>query len=40
MQDKITTHGITFDEVLLQPRYSEIVPSDTAVSTKLTRRIN
>ena len=40
MQDKITTHGITFDDVLLQPRYSEIVPSDTDVTTKLTRRIN
>ncbi|MGL6195023.1 MAG: IMP dehydrogenase [Thermoguttaceae bacterium] len=31
--------GITFDDVLLEPRYSEIVPSEVDVSTFLTRRI-
>ena len=31
--------GITFDDVLLEPRYSEVVPSQVDVSTKLTRRI-
>ena len=37
--DKIATLGLTFDDVLLQPRYSEIVPSEVDVSTKLTSRI-
>jgi IMP dehydrogenase len=31
--------GITFDDVLLLPRYSEAVPSDVDVSTRLTERI-
>ena len=31
--------GITFDDVLLEPRYSEIVPAEVDVSTQLTRRI-
>ncbi len=39
LSEKITTTGITFDDVLLQPRYSEIVPSQADVSTLLTRRI-
>ena len=39
VQDKITFSGITFDDVLLQPRYSEVVPSEVDVSTRLTHRI-
>ena len=31
--------AITFDDVLLEPRYSEVVPSEVDVSTRLTRRI-
>ena len=31
--------GITFDDVLLEPRYSEIIPAQVDVSTLLTRRI-
>ncbi len=31
--------GLTFDDVLLEPRYSEVVPVDVDVSTDLTRRI-
>ena len=31
--------GITFDDVLLEPRYSEVVPSQVDVGTNLTRRI-
>lgn len=31
--------GLTFDDVLLEPRYSEIVPADCDVSTQLTKRI-
>ena len=37
--DKIAYTGITFDDVLLQPRYSDVVPSEVAVSTQLTKRI-
>ncbi len=32
-------HGLTFDDVLLEPRYSEVVPSEVDVSTQLTARI-
>ncbi len=31
--------GITFDDVLLVPAYSEIVPKDITVKTKLTKDI-
>ncbi|MGI9456114.1 MAG: IMP dehydrogenase, partial [Aeoliella sp.] len=37
--EKIATLGLTFDDVLLQPRYSEVVPSEVDVSTRLTSRI-
>ncbi len=40
MNPKIREHqGLTFDDVLLEPRYSEVVPADCDVSTQLTRRI-
>ena len=39
MQDKIRHTAITFDDVLLEPRYSEVVPSEVDVSTQLTKRI-
>ena len=39
MEDKIRLTGITFDDVLLEPAYSEIVPSDADVRTKLTNNI-
>ena len=32
-------YAITFDDVLLEPRYSEVVPADVDVRTRLTRRI-
>jgi len=31
--------GITFDDVLLEPQYSEVVPANVDVSTTLTKRI-
>jgi IMP dehydrogenase len=41
MQDKICQYqGLTFDDVLLEPRYSEVVPSEVDVSTRLTKRIS
>src|SRR5687768_15936090 len=39
MKDKIALSGITFDDVLLLPGYSEVVPSEVQVRTQLTRRI-
>jgi IMP dehydrogenase len=39
MYDKIRGMTITFDDVLLEPRYSEVVPSEVDVSTRLTDRI-
>ena len=39
MDEMIAGTGITFDDVLLAPRYSDVVPSDVDVSTHLTRRI-
>lgn len=37
--EKIVQTAITFDDVLLVPRYSEVVPADVDVSTNLTRNI-
>ncbi len=39
MEDRIAYRGVTFDDVLLEPAYSELVPGDTDVSTQLTRNI-
>jgi IMP dehydrogenase len=36
---KIAYQGITFDDVLLEPRYSDVVPADVNTSTQLTKRI-
>ncbi len=40
MDKRIITHGITFDDVLLVPRYSEVVPAEADVTTKFTRGIS
>ena len=32
--------SLTFDDVLLLPRYSEVLPSETDVSLSLTTKIN
>jgi IMP dehydrogenase len=39
MQDRIAYQGITFDDVLLEPGYSEVVPREVDVKTWLTRTI-
>src|SRR4051794_12127367 len=39
MQDRIAYTGITFDDVLLEPGYSDVVPRDTDVRTQLTRNV-
>jgi IMP dehydrogenase len=39
MQERIAYQGITFDDVLLEPGYSDLVPSEVDVRTQLTRGI-
>src|ERR1051326_9097908 len=39
MQQRIAYQGITFDDVLLEPGYSEVVPRDVDVRTQLTTKI-
>jgi IMP dehydrogenase len=39
MQDRIAYQGITFDDVLLEPGFSDVVPRDVDVRTCLTRHI-
>jgi IMP dehydrogenase len=39
MQERIAYHGITFDDVLLEPGFAEILPRDVEVRTRLTARI-
>jgi len=38
--EKIIAEGLTFDDVLLVPSYSELLPSDVSVQTRLTKRIS
>ena len=37
--DIFSEQGITFDDILLEPQYSEVVPSQANVCTNLTKRI-
>ncbi len=37
--EKISTEGLTFDDVLLRPAYSQILPKDVDISTSLTQKI-
>jgi IMP dehydrogenase len=39
MSERLLGDGITFDDVLLVPAYSEVVPRDVDTSTQLTRAI-
>ena len=39
MQDRIAYQGITFDDVLMEPGYSDVLPRDVDVRTQLTRNI-
>ena len=32
--------SLTFDDVLLLPRYSDVLPSETNISLKLTKKIS
>jgi IMP dehydrogenase len=39
MADRFLGEGLTFDDVLLVPAYSEVHPRDTSIHTRLTARI-
>lgn len=39
MQDRIAYKGLTFDDVLLEPGYSELLPGEVQVASRLTRRV-
>jgi IMP dehydrogenase len=39
MHDRIACQGITFDDVLLEPAYSDVIPAEVDVRTQLTRAI-
>src|SRR5258707_12807180 len=39
MHERLAYQGITFDDVLLEPGYSDVVPSEVDVRTQLTRSI-
>lgn len=36
---KIAYQGLTFDDVLVLPRYSEVLPRDTSTKTRLTKKL-
>ena len=37
--DKIVMDGLTFDDLLLVPAYSEVLPKDVSLKTKFSRNI-
>ncbi len=39
MPDRIAYQGITFDDILLEPAFSDVVPREVDVRTQLTRNI-
>lgn len=39
MEDRIAYRGITFDDVLLEPSFSEVMPNEVDTQTQLTRNI-
>lgn len=40
ISDKFALKGLTFDDVLLIPAHSEVLPRDVSIKTKLTREIS
>ena len=38
-EDKVRTEGLTFDDVLLVPSYSEVMPREVSLNTRLSRNI-
>ncbi len=39
LNGKVVYQGLTFDDVLLIPQRSEVLPKDVSLKTKLTREI-
>lgn len=39
LKDKIVTEGLTFDDVLLVPAYSEVLPREVDITTRFSRNI-
>jgi IMP dehydrogenase len=39
MPDKFSTTGLTYDDVLIRPQHSDVIPADVDVRTFLTKRI-
>ncbi|MCV6902337.1 MAG: IMP dehydrogenase, partial [Achromobacter xylosoxidans] len=37
---RLVQKALTFDDVLLVPAYSEVLPRDTSLATRLTRNIS
>lgn len=40
IEDKFTTEGLTFDDVLLIPQKSDVIPKNVDTTTRLTEKIN
>lgn len=40
LQDRVQMEGLTFDDVLLIPAYSQVLPKDAVLTTRFSRRIN
>ncbi len=38
--NKLVSEGLTFDDVLLIPAYSDVLPKDVNLQTKLTNKIS
>ena len=39
LKEKVIYEGLTFDDVLLVPAYSEVLPRDVDISTRFSRNI-
>ncbi|HZJ74196.1 MAG TPA: IMP dehydrogenase, partial [Perlabentimonas sp.] len=39
LKERVITEGLTFDDVLLVPDYSEVLPRDADISTMFSRNI-
>ena len=40
MPNPIIEHGMTFDDIILVPAFSDVLPRDVDVRTRLTKRIS
>lgn len=37
--DKVQTEGLTFDDVLLIPAYSEVLPREVSITSRFSRNV-